>query len=292
MSRLLLPMPGNGDFAARLAAAGAFELGPLEVRAFPDGERYVRIDADVGGRDVALVCTLAQADQHFLPLAFAADALRDLGAASVTLVAPYLGYMRQDARFQPGEAVTSRTFARLLSSTVDGLLTVDPHLHRFTSLDELYSVPAQALPAAAEIGAWVAREAPDALVVGPDSESVQWAEDIANAAGVPFVVLQKRRTGDRQVSIEVPDLNAYRGRRAVLVDDIASSGRTLATAAHGIIDQGFGAPDMVVVHALFADDALAAVQRLVQRVISTDTVAHSTNAISVAPHVAEALARF
>lgn len=289
MSRLLLPMPGNGDFAALLSSAGAGDLGPLEVRAFPDGERYVRIDADVGGRDVALVCTLAQADQHFLPLAFAADALRDLGAVSVTLVAPYLGYMRQDARFQPGEAVTSRTFARLLSSTIDALVTVDPHLHRFTSLDELYSVPARALPAAAEIGAWVAREAPDALIVGPDTESAQWAEEIAKVAAAPSVVLQKRRTGDREVSIEVPDLGSHQGRRAVLVDDIASSGRTLAAAARGIIAQGFAAPDAVVVHALFAGDALDAVKQVMRRVISTNTVPHPTNAIDVAPRVASAL---
>lgn len=289
MDRLLLPLPGNEAFAARLAREPGFALGALKVRAFPDGERYVRIEGDVAGRDVVLVCTLVQADKHFLPLAFAADAARDLGGASVGLVAPYLGYMRQDARFQPGEAITSRTFARLISGTMDFLVTVDPHLHRFSSLAELYAVPGHAVPSAGVIGAWIRREAPDALVVGPDAESEQWARQIAEAAGAPYVVMRKTRTGDRQVRVEVPDLSVHRGRRPVLVDDIASSGRTLVAAARGVADQGFGAPDCVVVHPLFAGDALDQVRAVVRRLVSTDTVEHETNAIGVAPLIARAM---
>jgi ribose-phosphate pyrophosphokinase len=289
MSRLLLSLPGNEHFAGKLAREPGLELGALHVRAFPDGERYVRVDADVKGREVDLVCTLTQPDQHLLPLAFAADALRDLGAASVNLVAPYLGYMRQDARFLPGEAITSRTFARLLSSTVDSLLTVDPHLHRFSSLSELYSIPTCALPAATEIGRWVKSEAPDALVIGPDAESEQWARRIADTAGTPFVVMSKTRTGDRQVRVEVPDLAAHSGRRPVIVDDIASSGRTLVAAALGIVRQGFDMPACVVVHALLAGDALDRVRPVVSRLVSTDTVEHETNGITVTPMVARAL---
>lgn len=289
MSRLLLPLPGNTAFAGRLALQAGFELGALHVRAFPDRERYVRIEADVAGRDVVLVCTLVAADDHFLTLAFAADALRDLGARSVALAAPYLGYMRQDARFQPGEAVTSRTFARLISSAVDSLVTVDPHLHRFSSLSELYPIRTLAMSAAAEIGAWIGRTAPDAVVIGPDAESEQWAREIAESAAAPFVVMRKTRSGDRQVSIEVPDLSTFRGRRAVLVDDIASSGRTLVAAARGIAAQGFAPPDCVVVHPLFAGDAFEQVSGVVGRLVSTDTVEHPTNAISVAPLVARAL---
>ncbi len=289
MPRLLLPLPGNETFAAALARETGFAVGALHVRAFPDGESYVRIDADVARRDVVLVCTLAQPDLQLLPLLFAADALRDLGAASVTLAAPYLGYMRQDARFQPGEAVTSRTFARLISSAVNSLVTVDPHLHRYSTLSQLYPIPAQALQAATAIGVWIAREVPDALVLGPDAESEQWAREIAEAAGAPFAVMRKTRSGDRQVSIEAPDLKAHHGRQAVLVDDIASSGRTLVAAARALEAQGFARPDCIVVHPLFAGDALEQVRAVVGRLASTDTVEHPTNAISVAPLVARAL---
>ena len=274
-NRLVLPLPGSEVFAERLATAGGFELGVLESRRFPDGERYLRIHADPVGRPVDILCS--NADEQFLDLAFAADAVRDLGASEVTLVAPYLGYMRQDARFNPGEAVTSRTFARLVSSLVDRLVTVDPHLHRFTGLEELYDIPCTVL-----------RSAP--LIGGPDAESEQWAAEIAARAGAPYVVLAKRRTGDREVEVTLPDLAIHQGRQPVLVDDIASSGRTLVAASQALRDRGFSSPLCIVVHAVFAERAYAEVSAAAARTVSTDTLAHESNAITVAPLIAEALA--
>lgn len=286
--RLLLPLPGNEAFARRLAAAGGFELGRLEFRRFPDGERYLRILADPAGRPVDILCS--NADEQFLSLAFVADAVRDLGASEITHVAPYLGYMRQDARFRPGEAVTSRTFARLVSSLVDRLVTVDPHLHRFAALEEIYDIPCTVLRSAPLIGDWIAREAPASLIIGPDSESEQWAAEIAARAGAPYVVLSKRRTGDREVEITLPDLSSHTGRQPVLVDDIASSGRTLVAASAALRQQGFAPPLCVVVHAVFAGRAFAEVSAVAARTVSTDTLAHASNAITTAPLIARALA--
>ncbi|HEX7946002.1 MAG TPA: ribose-phosphate pyrophosphokinase [Phenylobacterium sp.] len=289
MRRLLLALPGNEAFAARLAVAGGFDRAALDTRRFPDGERYVRIDSDVSGRVVDLVCTLAQPDDKFLTLAFVADTLRDLGAAEVNLVAPYLGYMRQDTRFRPGEAVTSRTFARLLSGLVDRLITIDPHLHRIGRLEEIYGVPCDVLHAAELLGAWVGREMAAPLIVGPDAESAQWASEIAARAGAPFVVLEKQRFGDTEVRVRLPDLRAHAGRRPVLVDDVASSGRTLLAAADGLRAQGFATPVCVVVHPLFAGDALERLSQVSERVVSTDTIEHPTNGISIVSLVAAKL---
>ena len=286
--RLVLPLPGSETFSAQLAAAGGFELGVLEFRRFPDGERYLRIDADPKGRPVDIVCP--NADEHFLTLAFVADALRDLGASEVSLVAPYLGYMRQDARFRPGEAVTSRTFARLVSCTVDRLITVDPHLHRFARLDELYEIPCVALRAAPLIGEWIAREVAKPLIIGPDAESEQWAAEIATKCGAPYAVLSKTRRGDRDVQIAMPDLGLHQGRQPVLIDDIASSGRTLIAASAALRKQGFPAPICVVVHAVFGGDSFAKASAEAARIVSTDTVAHASNTISVTSLVADALA--
>ncbi len=119
--RLILPLPGNETFARRLAEEGDWELGVLETRRFPDGETYIRILSDVKDKTVDLVCTLARPDDGFLRLIFVADAARALGAREVTLIAPYLSYMRQDRRFRPGEAVTSRSFARLVCPSSDDL---------------------------------------------------------------------------------------------------------------------------------------------------------------------------
>ena len=287
--RLLLPLPGAEAFAERLVLAGGFELGELATRQFPDGERYVRLGFNPAGREVDIVGELSRADDRFLTLAFAADALRELGAREVGLIAPYLGYMRQDARFQPGEAITSRTFARLLSGLVDRLVTVDPHLHRFAALSELYTVPPVTLHAAPLIGEWIAREVEAALIIGPDAEAEQWASQVAARANAPFAVLTKQRFGDREVRIALPDLAPFAGRRPVLIDDIASSGRTLVAASTALQAQGFPPPICVVVHAIFGEDAFARVTQAASRVVSTDTIPHATNAISVAPLIADAL---
>ena len=129
-----------------------------------------------------------------------------MGAASVCLVAPYLAYMRQDTRFNPGEAVTSEYFARLLSGAIDRLITIDPHLHRRNSMQEIYSVPCDVLHAAGVISAWIRENIPQALLIGPDSESEQWVSEVARNAGAPSIVLEKIRHGDRDVEVSVIDV--------------------------------------------------------------------------------------
>lgn len=287
--RLILTLPGNRRFGRALARAGGWALGRVERWRFPDGESGVRLDADVRGRAVDIVCTLARPDHAFLPLMFAADAARDLGATEVGLVAPYLAYLRQDRRFRPGEAISSRTFARLLAGGFDRLLTVDPHLHRYASLSEIYPVPTTVLTAAPALAAWIAARTPRPLVVGPDEESAAWAAAVAAPLGAPWVTLSKVRRGDRAVEITAPDLSAWRDRQPVLVDDVAASGATLAAAARCLAAQGLARPLCLVTHAIFAGDALARVQAVTEAVASTDSVPHASNAIPLAGLVAAAL---
>jgi ribose-phosphate pyrophosphokinase len=121
-----IAMLGNEQMTSGLAALTGGEVAERETRRFSDEETYMRPRTDVTGRPVAVVCTLDRADGKFLPLAFTAAMARDLGATRVGLVAPYLAYMRQDRRFEEGEAVTSSYFARLISTSVHWLVTVDP----------------------------------------------------------------------------------------------------------------------------------------------------------------------
>ena len=286
---IVFALPGSERQGRELTDRLGAEAGVLETRRFPDGESYVRIAAEVAGRDVVLVCTLARPDEQFLRLVFAARTLRELGASRITLVAPYLAYMRQDTRFHPGEAVTSTYFAELLSGEVDRLITVDPHLHRHKALSEIYAVPAVALHAAPLLADWIAAHVEQPLVIGPDVESEQWVSEVAARAGAPYVVLRKERHGDRDVEIAIPDLGAWAGRRPVLIDDIASSGRTLIETARGLAGQGLRPPVCVVVHALFADDAFAELSGLAERIVSTDAVTHPSNGIPLAGLLADAL---
>jgi len=133
---------------------------------------------------------------------------------------------RQDRRFQPGEAVTSTYFAKILSSQIDWMVTVDPHLHRRSSLAEIYSIPTQVMHAAPLISDWIRNEVKKPLLIGPDSESEQWVAAVARDAVAPHLVLQKVRHGDRDVEISVPEVARWRDHIPVLVDDIVSTGRT------------------------------------------------------------------
>jgi ribose-phosphate pyrophosphokinase len=285
---LLFAMPGNEAMTRALAQRLDGEVGQLEMRAFPDGETHLRFLADPSGRALALVCTLDRPDQKILPLLFAAATAHELGAASIGLVAPYLAYMRQDQRFKPGEAVTSRAFARLLSDAFDWLATVDPHLHRYNSLREIYTIPTRAAHAAPLISLWIRTKIERPLIVGPDRESEQWVSAVAKDAGAPYAVLEKVRRGDREVEIS-GRLGDLAGRTPVLVDDIISSGRTMIEAVRLIVGRGAAGPVCVAVHGVFADNSDALLAQAGARVVTSNSVPHATNEIDVGEIVAEAI---
>ena len=284
---MICAFPGNEAFGARLQVELGVEALGLEWRRFPDGESYLQFKQDLKARDVAIVCTLNDPDSKTLALLFAARAARELGASSVGLVAPYLGYMRQDRRFHDGEAVTSVHFAALLSEAFDWLVTVDPHLHRRGSLAEIYSIPNAAVAAAPAMARWIAANVSKPLIVGPDSESEQWAAEVAAACGAPHAVMEKTRLGDRRVEIEAPPLSQWKDRTPVLLDDIISSARTMALATKKIREAGLDAPVCVGVHGIFSPDALGALRDAgAARIVTTNTIAHETNAIDITAIVA------
>lgn len=293
MMPMLVALPGNEDFTNRLSTTIGSKTGALEMRHFPDGESYLRFVSDVRGQSVGLVCTLDKPDEKTLPLLFAAQTARELGTARIGLVAPYLGYMRQDKRFHPGEAITSNTFGKLLSANFDWIVTVDPHLHRRTSMSEVYSIPASVCHAAPKLSAWIRKHVPNALVVGPDMESDQWVSTVAVDANVPYVTLEKARRGDRDVEIKFPVLDRWRGRRPVLVDDIISTGRTMEVAVKKLGELGFAAAVCLGIHGLFAENAF---ERLLaagaSQIVSTNTVRHMSSELDVSDIVAAAVMSF
>lgn len=290
MNTLVLALPGADELAEALAARLPCTANPVEVHHFPDGESGVRLHTAVAGQRVVFAAHLDRPDAKTPALLFAADAARELGATQVGLVAPYLPYMRQDDRFRPGEAVTSRSYARWLSRAFDFLVTVDPHLHRWTSLDAIYTMPTRVVAAAPAIADWLQREVPNAILVGPDGESAQWVADVAARIGAPYLVMEKERHGDREVRVRLPHCARVDGRTPVLLDDIVSTGRTLIAASHALRGAGWGQPVCVAVHALLDAGGLEALHRAgIARVASCDTVPHPSNAISVRPLLADAL---
>jgi len=286
---LLIAMPGNERLSIELAGDFHYEVGHLETRQFPDGETYLRFATSPEARSVAIVCTLAHPNEKFLPLVFAAATARELGASKVGLVSPYLAYMRQDRRFNPGEAVTSRQVAHLISEAFDWMVTVDPHLHRYNALGEIYTIPTRVVHAAPLISQWIKTNIANPLIIGPDGESEQWVAAVANDAGAPYCVLEKVRHGDRDIQITLKDLRIWEGRTAILVDDIVSSGRTMLEAVRLLTSRGWTSPVCIAVHGLFADNSDEQLVKAGARVITTNSVQHSTNEIDVAQLIASAI---
>lgn len=286
---LVLAMPGSETGARDLAAELGWPCEPVRRHRFPDGESRITLPAALPRR-VVLFCSLHEPDAKLVTLMLAAGTARELGAAELTLVAPYLCYMRQDVAFEPGQAVSQRIVGRFLAGMFDAVFTVDPHLHRIERLEQ--AVPAAravALSAAPGIGRFLLAQGLHPLILGPDEESLPWVRAAAEQGGLQHAVCRKVRLGDRSVEIELPDV-PLRGRAVVLVDDIASTGRTMARCAALALAAGAASVDVAVTHALFAGDALEAMRTAgVHRVWSTDAVPHETNRIRLAPLLAEAL---
>lgn len=290
MIPLIYALPGNEAFAGAVAGHLAAETGHLETRTFPDGETYLRLLTDPMDREVILVCTLDRPDAKLAPLIFAADTARSLGARCVGLVAPYLCYLRQDSRFHSGEAITSTSIGRILSASFDWLITVDPHLHRYASLAEVYTLASRVVAAAPRLADWIACNVPNPVLIGPDVESQQWVAQVAELAGAPWQVLEKERFGDFDVRISLPDPDQLMGRTPVLVDDIISTAHTMVAAVRHVAELGYPPPVCLAVHALFAAESHMLLVSAAGRIVTTNTVTHGTNKIDMAADIATAIA--
>jgi ribose-phosphate pyrophosphokinase len=282
MTPALFTPGASGGLAEKLAERLDCPLHVADVHRFPDGETRLRIEPGAAAATSLVLATLDRPDPKLMPLLFLARLLRDCGAERVLLIAPYLAYMRQDRRFNPGEGLSAAYFADLISSHFDGLLTVDAHLHRYTDLAEVYRIPAVNLHAAAAVAEWLGRQLEQPLLVGPDSESEQWVGDVARRAGAPLVVLEKTRRGDRDVQVSPPELEPWRDHTPVLVDDIISTGRSMIATLDKLRGADLRAPLCIGVHGIFAGDAEQELRRAgAGRIVTSNSIPHPTNAIDL-----------
>ncbi len=286
---MLLAFADAEPLASRLAAALQCPLATVDVHRFPDGESRLRLPAQLPEK-VILCRSLNDPNARLVELMLAARGARDSGARHVTLVAPYLCYMRQDKAFSPGEVVSQPIIGEFLATHFDALVTVDPHLHRVSSVSAAVGMSAaRAVSAAPLMGRFLAERGRSTLLLGPDAESEQWVRSAAEAAALDYAVAEKTRHGDRDVAIRLPQ-RAWDGTEIVLVDDIASSGRTLGEAARALRAAGAARVDAIVTHALFAGDALEVMRAAgIGEVWSSDSIAHDSNAFTLAPLLAAAL---
>ena len=286
---MILAFPDYLSQAQRLADRLKVPLAEVSLHHFPDSESFIRLPPSLPGH-VIFCRSLNQPNDKLIELLLCATTARELGAKRLTLVAPYLSYMRQDFANQPGVAVSQRIIGKMLASLFDDVLTVDPHLHRISSLDQAIPVKnAISLSAANEIGRFLKQRLNYALLLGPDSESEQWVATIANKIGFDYCIAHKERRGDKQIEMTLPD-NNFLNKSVVIIDDMASTGRTLGKATRLL--QAAGSKDIyaVVTHPLFCDDAEAHIlQAGIKSIWSTDSIDHPTSCIKLDSLLANAI---
>lgn len=282
MKSIIFTLPGNEILGKKIATGLNAEIGIYNLRNFPDGESYVRVDSNVEDKEIVVVCTLHQPDEKLLPLFFLCKLLKELKAKRIILLSPYLAYMRQDKRFNSGEAITSNYFASLVSGFVDHLITVDPHLHRRNSLSEIYTISSQVIHAANHISGWIKNNIDKPLLVGPDSESEQWVSEVANQAGAPFIILEKIRRGDIDVEVSIPHVEQYKEYTPILVDDIISTARTMIETVNHLKSSGMKPVICIGVHAVFANNAYKELMNAgALKIITCNTIQHESNLIDL-----------
>lgn len=292
MSRLAIQcLPSSAADAARLAALLDVAKHVIDVHRFPDGE--LRVTVGPVAPTAIVYASLDQPNDKLLTLLFAAEALRRGGAKRLVLLAPYFCYMRQDAAFHEGEAISQKVIGRLIADAFDRVITVDAHLHRTSKIEDVFTgIEADDLSAMPAIADFLAAQglAAGTLVVGPDAESEPWVRDLARRLTADHAVARKLRHGDRAVEMTFADPAVFKGRPVVLVDDIVSSGGTLIACTKALRAAGATSVDAVITHALFPPDMIMAFRASgLSSIRSTHSVPHPTNAIVLDAMLAEAL---
>jgi ribose-phosphate pyrophosphokinase len=291
---IVIPGPASAELGEKVAELLGLEAHIVNHRLFPDGESYLRLTADVKGETAVLVQTTApDPDRKLVQLLIMARTARDFGAKRIVACVPYLAYMRQDKRFLDGEALSFDVVLGLLEdSGVDDLLVVD--LHSEESLERVmpsHRIRVRTLSAIPVLAGYLKEHGFDgAYSLSPD----EGRRDIVSAAsrvmGGGFGFFEKHR--DRKTGETVMELKSLdvKGRKAVVFDDIISSGGTMAKAIRGLKDQGASRVAAACTHALFMEGAEERLRDAgADLILATDTVESPYSAVSVAGLLADQL---
>jgi ribose-phosphate pyrophosphokinase len=251
---------------------------------FPDDEFYVRIHENITGQDVLIVQT-AYPDPKIVELLLIQDAVHDAGAKSITIILPYFGYSRQDKKFEEGEAISARAIAQHISMNADSVITVDPHKDHVL---KFFSVPAYSCSAVSTLAHYLKEKNID-FVLAPDKGAKERAKEAAALINCEYDYLEKTRIDGFTVKITPKKLDA-RGKHVAIIDDIISTGTTMAHSIQELKKQGATSVSVACTHGLFIGGAKDKLQAAgCDEIISTDTIETEFSKVSAAECISETL---
>jgi len=295
-SCLIFAGNANPELAGSIAKCLGKSLGTVNIFRFSDGEICVKIDENVRGTDVFVIQpTCPPVNENLMELLIMLDAFRRASPRRLTAVVPYYGYARQDRKDQPRVPITAKLVANLLVSAGAGrILTMDLHAPQ---VQGFFDIPVDHLFAAPVIVEYLrTQHLPDPVVVAPDVGGVKTARAFAKNLSASLAIVDKRRDApDRVEMIHV--IGEVAGKTAIIVDDLISTGNTIAQAAHILMEKGAREVYATCTHALLCGDAVETLSQAgLRKLIITDTIPQNTlppfvTRLSVAPLLAEAIKR-
>lgn len=269
------------SLAKNLSLEMNLPIANVTIKRFPDGECYVRLHEKM---EEAIIVGNTYPDESIIELFLLQDAARKMGAEKISIVIPYYGYGRQDKIFEEGEAVSAEKIAKLIEQDADMIITVDPHKEYIT---KFFAVPAHICSAVEEIAHYFINKVD--TILAPDKGAVERAKKAAEIIGCPFDYLEKKRLSGEEVEMKTKEMDVA-GMKVLIIDDIISTGGTMAEAIKNLKRQGARNVFISCSHGLFVGNAIERIRKAgCDEIVSTDTVESIYSKISVAKPIANFL---
>ena len=269
----LFALSSNLPLAEKIAEAAQIPLSKAEVFKFADGEITVNIEESVRGHDVFIIqSTSAPANEHIMELLIMADAIKRASAKSLTVIMPYYGYSRQDRKSKSRQPITAKLIADLIEvSGIDRIISIDLHA---AQIQGFFNIPIDNFPASSLLAETFINtyDTSNVVVVSPDHGGVTRARMVANVLGAPLAIIDKRRPKPNVAEIQ-HIIGDVKGMKAIMIDDMIDTARTLCAGAQALIDAGASEVYAMATHPVFSGNSIELIENSVlKEVLVTDTI--------------------
>ncbi|TKJ18609.1 MAG: ribose-phosphate pyrophosphokinase [Promethearchaeota archaeon Loki_b32] len=299
MQKIVIVGPASQILGVKIAQELEIESINTEIKKFPDGENYLRINIEdetlISGKEVIIVqstgpSTSADQNARLIELFMMIDAVKRMGAAKVIIVAPYLAYTRQDKIFRPGESQFGNVILRLINAlSIDEFYAVDIHAPLIMEECLCKAINIDSMKLLADYVK--SKGAKDIVVVSPDKGAIERSSAFAKHFGedIPVELLEKERnvkTGE----IEMSGTLNLKDKDVVIADDIIATGGTMATAIKIAKESGARKVFAVATHALLLQQAkFRIIKAGADEIIGTDSIDNEASKVSLAKIIADYL---
>ena len=280
----------QGDhLGGRIAKKLKVKHSKLFVDKFPDGELYIKFNSNVKGQNVVLVQSFfGDIQDQLVEILFAAETAKDLGAKKVILASGFFPYFRQDKRFKSGECISIKAVAGLIDAFFDGVMIVDPHLHRKRDLHHVFTIKTARLSANNKISAYIKSKIKDPVLIGPDVESYKWAKKVGDKIGVKSYIYKKKRYSAHHVKVKLNRKIDLKGRNVVIVDDMISTGHTMLETVKNLEKMKPKSITCICVHGIFIGKIISILDKKTN-LICSNTINNKQSKIDISDEVVGAL---